>query len=472
MWRRHNEALYLMIMFRSIKTRLIIFLIPVFAVIVTGLGFFLYNRLDNIVMEMVDHLLSGKADLMKGLVHSDHGDIEFEISHVTFGDYSINASGHYFEIADTKGNSLVKSISLGDHTLTGSRYPENTGYFMGTGPHQEPLRLFIDEFQVLGENFVIYVGEEIREELALLKNFRIFLLTVFPITIIIIAIGSMIVIQVSLSPLASFSRQIGLITEKRLHERVDSRGVDSELKQIALSFNETMNRLEKAFQAQRDFLSDASHELRTPTAVIKSTVDVTLRRERSVVEYREALETVKDAAERMGGLIDRLLKLSRLDAEQSEKKERVNLKDVLKTALKTITPLAEAQEIDMYTERAEDVTVEGDKDQLVELFLSILDNSIKYNRPKGSVSLSLARLDNWAVIKVADTGIGIAPEALGKVFDRFYREDMSRGEIPGTGLGLPIAKGIAESHGGRIVVESRVGEGSTFTVYLPLAASS
>jgi signal transduction histidine kinase len=117
------------------------------------------------------------------------------------------------------------------------------------------------------------------------------------------------------------------------------------------------------------------------------------------------------------------------------------------------------------------VTVEGDKDQLAELFLSILDNSIKYNRPKGSVSLYLARFDNWAVIKVADTGIGITPEALGKIFDRFYREDTSRGEMPGTGLGLPIAKGIVESHGGKIQVESEAGKGSTFTVILPLAAS-
>ena len=461
-----------MIMFRSIKTRLLLWLLSAFAVIMISLGLFLYNRLDTIVMEMVDQVLLGKADLIKGLVHSDHGEIEFEMYHVTIGDYSITASGHYFEVADTKGNSLVKSISLGEHTLNGSRYPKNIRYFMGTGPYQEPLRLFIEEFQVLGETYVIYVGEDIKKELALLKAFRIFLLTIFPVAILIVAIISMIVIQVSLSPLASFSRQIGLITEKRLHERVDSQGVDSELKYLASSFNETMNRLEKAFQAQRDFLSDASHELRTPTAVIKSTADVTLRRERSGVEYREALGTVKDAAERMGGLIDRLLKLSRLDAEQSEKKERVNLKNVLKTALKTITPLAEAQEIDMYTERAEDVTVEGDKDQLAELFLSLLDNSIKYNRPKGSVSLYLARFDNWAVIKVADTGIGITPEALGKIFDRFYREDTSRGEIPGTGLGLPIAKGIAESHGGRVEVESRVGEGSTFTVYLPLTTSS
>lgn len=462
-----------MTMLRSIKTRLLLWLLSALAVIMISLGLFLYNRLDIIVIEMVDHLLSDKAELLKGLVHEHNGEIEFEISDVTLGDYSIKDSGHYFELADAEGKTLVKSTSLGDYSFAGSHSPKDTGFFTERGPSPESVRLFVHEFLTFeNERFILYVAEELGEELDLLRTFKVFLLIVFPLTILLTGVGSILIVQLSLRPLTSFSQQIGLITEKRLHERVDSQGVDSELKYLASSFNVTMNRLEKAFQAQRDFLSDASHELRTPTAVIKSTVDVTLRRERSGVEYREALETVKDAAERMGGLIDRLLKLSRLDAEQSEKKERVNLKDILKTALKTITPLAEAQEIDMYTERAEDVTVEGDKDQLVELFLSILDNSIKYNRPKGSVSLSLARLDNWAVIKVADTGIGIAPEALGKVFERFYREDMSRGEIPGTGLGLPIAKGIAESHGGRIVVESRVGEGSTFTVYLPLAASS
>lgn len=459
-------------MLKSIKTRLLLLLIPVFALIMTSLGFLLYTRLDNIVMEMVDHVLSGKADLVKGLVSADHGEIEFEMSHVTFGDYSIDASGHYFEIADAKGVSLVKSISLGNHTLTGLRYPENKGYLMGTGPYQEPLRIFIEEFQVIGEGFVIYVAEDIKEELLLLKIFKIFILIAFPMTIVIIAIASSAVIRFSLKPLTSFSRQIGLITENRLHERIDSQGVDSELQEIAYSFNETMDRLEKAFQAQKDFLSDASHELRTPTAVIKSAVDVTLRRERSAAEYKEALETVKHAAGRMAGLIDRLLKLSRLEIGQERKKETVSLKDILSLTLKTISPLAEAQGINIYMEKAVDATVEGDKDQLSELFLSIVDNSIKYNSPNGSVRLSIELSGHWAAVKVADTGIGIGPEALDKVFDRFYREDMSRGEIPGTGLGLPIAKSIAEFHGGRIEVESKVGEGSIFTVYLPLTISS
>jgi len=103
--------LYLMIMFRSIKTRLLLWLLSAFAVIMISLGLFLYNRLDTIVMEMVDQVLSGKADIIKGLVHSDHGEIEFEMYHVTIGDYSITASGHYFEVADTKGNSLVINIS-------------------------------------------------------------------------------------------------------------------------------------------------------------------------------------------------------------------------------------------------------------------------------------------------------------------------------------------------------------------------
>lgn len=249
--------------------------------------------------------------------------------------------------------------------------------------------------------------------------------------------------------------------------------VDAELKALASSFNETMDRLEKAFQAQRDFLSDASHELRTPTSVIKSTVDVTLRRERPVEEYREALETIKTATERMGGLIDRLLRLSRIDAEQAKyKNENVSLKDVLEITLKSISPLAQEREIMVNAEKIEEIVIAGDKDQLVELFLSILDNSIKYNRPNGSVTVSMARSGEWAITRITDTGIGIAPEALDKVFDRFYRADLSRGEIPGTGLGLPIAKGIAESHGGRIEVESKVGKGTTFSISLPVIKSS
>ena len=208
-------------------------------------------------------------------------------------------------------------IALQDHTLL-----KIQDFLQGRGPSPVSVRLFVHEFLTFeNERFVLYVAEELKEELGLLRAFKVFLLSVFPLTILLTGVGSIFIVQLSLRPLTSFSQQIGLITEKRLHERVDSQGVDAELKELASSFNETMDRLEKAFQAQRDFLSDASHELRTPTAVIKSTADITLRRERSAVEYREALGTVKDAAERMGGLIDRLLKLSRLDAEQSEKKK-------------------------------------------------------------------------------------------------------------------------------------------------------
>lgn len=460
-------------MFKSIKTRLLLWLLPAFAVIMISLGLFLYNRLDIIVIDMVDHLLSDKAELLKGLVHEEKGEIEFEISDATLGDYSIKGSGHYFEIADAEGKTLVKSKSLGDFTFVGSRSPKDTGYFTEAGPAPEPVRLLVHGFLTSGnERLFLYVAEGIKEEHDLLRAFRLFLLIVFPLTILLTGIGSIVIVQLSLKPLTSFSRQIGLITEKRLHERVDSRGVDAELKYLASSFNDTLDRLEKAFQAQRDFLSDASHELRTPTAVIKSTADVTLRRERTIAEYTEAMKTVKDASERMGGLIDRLLKLSRLDAELTKfKNEKVSLKDVLDITLKTISPLAQERDIKVNAEKIEEIVIAGDKDQLIELFLSILDNSIKYNRPNGSVTVSMVRSREWAITRITDTGVGIASEALDKVFDRFYRADLSRGETAGTGLGLPIAKGVAESHGGRIEVESTVGEGSTFTVYLPLTTS-
>lgn len=457
-------------MFKSIKKRLFIWLITSFTVIMAILGIFLYNRLDVIVMDSVDHLLSDKSEILKGLVHVEKGEVEFEISEVTAGDYSIKNSGHYFELIDVTGDPLVKSKSLGNFTLTAIRV---AGIHTTTGPAGEPVRLLIEEFSVNNERFLIYVAEGITADINLLRSFKLFLSIVFPLAILISGLGSIVVAWLSLRPLASFSSQIGTITEKRLHQRVDAKLVDAELKALASSFNETMDRLEKAFQAQRDFLSDASHELRTPTSVIKSTVDVTLRRERPVEEYREALETIKTATERMGGLIDRLLRLSRLDAEQAKfKNEKVSLKDILEITLKTISPLAQEREIKVNAEKIEEIVIAGDKDQLVELFLSILDNSIKYNMPNGSVTVSMGRPGEWAITRITDTGIGIAPEALDKVFDRFYRADLSRGEVPGTGLGLPIAKGIAESHGGRIEVESEVGEGTTFSIYLPVIKSS
>lgn len=457
-------------MFKSIKARLFLWLITSFAIIITALGFFLFVRLNAYVFDMVDHLLSHKADLLEGLIHDKKGVLEFELAEITSGEYAIVNSGHYFELTDEKGVSFIKSRSLYDFTIVTSK---EAGYYTAAGPAGEPIRLFMEEFSIGGKKFHIYVAEEIVEDLHLLNSFKAVLIFFFPLTVIVSGIGSILIVLISFKPLASFSHQIGLITEKRLHERVDSQGVDTELEELASSFNKTMNSLEKAFRAQREFLSDASHELRTPTAVIKSTVDVTLRRERSAVEYREALETIKIAAERMGGLLDRLLKLSRHDAEQTvNNKERVHLKDLMGTALKMIIPLAEEREIKVSIEKMEDVTMEGDEAQLVELFLSILDNAIKYNRAKGSVLVSLAKSNNLAVIKIADTGIGIAPEALDKIFDRFHREDMSRAETPGTGLGLAIAKGIAESHGGRIEVKSEVGKGSTFGIYFYLPGNN
>lgn len=453
-------------MFKSIKTRLFIWLISSFAIILTALGFFLYNRLDSIVIDMVDHLLADKSEILKGLVHIEKGEVEFEISEVTAGDYSIKNSGHYFELIDKAGNSLVRSKSLGNSTLSTIR---SSGLFTITGPAGEPIRLLVEDLTVGNERLLIYVAEGVAAELKLLGSFRTFLLFIFPVTILFLGIGSVVIAWSSLRPLSSFSQQIGRITEKRLHDRVDSQGVEAELKGLASSFNETMNRLEKAFQAQRDFLSDASHELRTPVSVIKTATDVTLRRERSIEEYREALEIVKASAERMGGLIDRLLRLSRLDAEQiGLKKEIVRLKDILETTLKAIHPLAEERETRIVMGKMEDLSVEGDKEQLSELFLGIIDNAIKYNRPSGSVNISLTSSEKWAVVKVADTGIGIAPDALNKVFDRFYRADMSRSEIQGTGLGLPIAKGIAESHGGKIEVESEIDKGTTFSIHIPV----
>ena len=376
-------------MFKSIKTRLFIWLITFFALIMALLGLFLERHLDTIVLDMTDHLLSDKAEILRSLVHVEEGEIEFEISEVTSGDYSIKHSGHYFELADEKGSDLVRSKSLGYFTFVRSGQDASSGYHTASGPAGEPVRLLVHVFHPAeNETLTLYVAEGIAKELDLLRSFKIFLVTVFPATIIISGLGSIIIAWFALRPLASFSRQIGRITEKRLHERVDAKGVDAELKELASSFNETMDRLEKAFQAQKEFLSDASHELRTPVTVIRSAAQLALRKERSVDEYKDALESVKTASERMGRLVDKLLRLSRLDAGQiSFKEEKLNLKKIAENAIGIIAPLAKEREITINMDGADEVIVEGDEEQLTELVLSILDNSIKYNKPKGSVEL-------------------------------------------------------------------------------------
>jgi len=229
-----------------------------------------------------------------------------------------------------------------------------------------------------------------------------------------------------------------------------------------------LGRLEESFSKQKQFLSDASHELRTPTSIIKSFCDITLGRERSSREYRDALKKVSESVNRMCDIINRILVISRMDSKTIQfKPVRIDLMDLMSDVKKLIGQSALHKGVTLGL-GGTGVAIKGDREGLTEVFTNIVENAVKYNRPGGSVDITVNEFLGNAVVRIEDTGIGIPENEMEKIFDRFYRVDASRGVTVGSGLGLSIVKTIIEAHGGKIEVRSQYGKGSTFTVSLPI----
>ena len=239
---------------------------------------------------------------------------------------------------------------------------------------------------------------------------------------------------------------------------------------LAKTFNEMLGRLQASFHQIRQFSADASHELQTPLTILKGEMEVTLRSPRRPEEYQLILKSALEEIDRIAHLVEGLLLLARADAGVLRMDRRsMDLAPLVKEVYEQAKVLANAQGITLFLGPLEDVSILGDSERLRRLLLNLVDNGIKYTPAGGRVTVSLQGNRQWAYIRVSDTGIGLSHEDQKRIFERFYRtaEARSRNES-GAGLGLCIARSIAEAHSGRIEVESIPGHGSTFTVILPL----
>jgi len=271
-----------------------------------------------------------------------------------------------------------------------------------------------------------------------------------------------------LAPIRRISRTASEISGSNLSGRIDVGRTESELGRLAITLNEAFERLQEAFERQSRFTADASHELRTPVSIILTSAEQTLERDRDPAEYRESLEAVLRAARRMKGIVDGLLTLSRADSGAlTMGHDGVELAELVEESLGLFAPMAKERGVTLSWSGPK-LLVSGDRVALQEVFANLVSNGIRYNRPGGSVSVSLEEDGDRILAAVTDTGIGIPAEHLPHLFERFYRVDEARSrEAGGNGLGLAISKWIVESHGGSIAVGGRVGEGTTFTVVLP-----
>jgi signal transduction histidine kinase len=239
---------------------------------------------------------------------------------------------------------------------------------------------------------------------------------------------------------------------------------------LADTFNEMLARLEKAFSSQQQFIQDISHELKTPLTVLRGELEVTLKKSRSAEEYAVVLRSCLEEIDKIRRIVENLLILAKLDTKGAPAETKpVDLCALLDKVTEHLKVLAEQKSIALNTVAPESVSMKGHETQLRRLFVNLVDNAIKYTPPKGKVVVSLKKDNDLAVAEISDTGQGIPADELPYIFDRFYRVDKAR-TSEGFGLGLSIARSIAQAHKGDIKVRSHEGLGTTFTVFLPLTS--
>jgi len=311
------------------------------------------------------------------------------------------------------------------------------------------------------------VGRSIVPELANLREFGWWLTGLGGVVLVFGLAGGWWLATRAIRPIEDISSAAVKISRGDLSHRINVANIDNELGHLGDVLNSTFERLEAAFTQQAEFTSNASHELRTPVAVMLTQTQTALSRERPAAEYREALEACQCAARRMRGLIESLLELARLDAgQESMKRAPFDLARTAADCIDLVRPLALERHIAIQSELSP-AECSGDSERIGQVITNLLTNAIHYNKNGGEVRVTTQRRNNSIILTVADTGQGISAEELPHVFKRFYRSDKARsGAISRTGLGLAISKAIVENHGGAIEVTSRLGAGTTFTLRL------
>ncbi len=310
---------------------------------------------------------------------------------------------------------------------------------------------------------------------------RTHLLLICGITFLATGLGSLALVWVGLLPLRRLSDAVSKVSERDFRLPLGKWSLPSELRPVGERLTITLGHLERAFTREKQATADISHELRTPLAAMITMIDLALRKPRSAEQYRELFEDCRVSAKQMHQIVERLLTLARLDAGVDRlRPQAVDVAELAEQCATVVRPLAEARGLQLAVNNQcpalegtgeHPAHLQTDPDKLREVLTNLLHNAIQYNRPAGRIDVTVARQNGHVRLEVHDTGIGIAPEARERIFERFYRADPSRNaDGLHAGLGLAIVKEYVRLMGGQIVVESQEGEGSTFRIELPAVA--
>ena len=300
-----------------------------------------------------------------------------------------------------------------------------------------------------------------------LSTLRWLLLVLAPIYLGLSVAGAYLLAKRAIRPISNITRTAEAISAGDLSKRIAEPAARDEVQELAITFNTMLDRLQESFQRERQFISDASHELRTPVAVISACAEE-LEEESLSGDGWETLEAIQKESQRMNKIISQLLALTRgYEGRYHLDKERLPLREAVGSVLEELNDAAAAQKISLFNHVPEGMKVWADQSLLTQLLINLAGNAVKYGKQGGWVIVRAAQERETCVLTVSDNGIGMSPEELEHIFERFYRADKAR-DRSGSGLGLSIAQWIVHLHGGEIAAQSQPGKGSQFTVELPL----
>lgn len=381
----------------------------------------------------------------------------------------LRPGGDLLQVRDPAGAWLFQSRSIRGFNVepmnaaVGERYET----IISNG---QLLRVLSAPISAAGRAYMAQVASPVDEAEAILGRFRWLLLLSLPVVLALACGVGYWMSRRALAPVEAITEAARSVTTARLSRRLELPRTADELHRLTATFNDMLARLESGVAQITRFTADASHELRTPVALVRTTAELSLRRPRDAEAYREALAQILSETERMTRLIDDLLTLARIDAGAEQLKfELLDAGALLRDATGRCEPLAEAKNVRLEkTIPDRRILVHTDGRALERLFIILIDNAIRYTPAAGRVGVRLDDVDGAAIVTIEDTGMGIPADAIDRIFERFYRVDAARSrEAGGAGLGLSIAKWIVDAHNGSIRVESHAGIGSVFEVRFP-----
>jgi heavy metal sensor kinase len=459
----------------ALRTRLTVFYTAVFGILLTTIAVVSYRALAQ---QLDSDATAGLIELTNGLhgyIHFDGGvpQIEYDTSDPQESSF-VQRATRFYQIYDGKtGALLVQSDAIEPLGLTFT--PAEVKSF-----HDEPRlhdiqtdygRVRLTNSVITnapGETYLLQVGGSLKAMDDALRRFLQLLLWTVPAGLFVAILAGRWMATIALGPLLKFAEASRHIDVTNLRQRLPVRGVHDELDDVAHAFNETLARVEDAVGEMRQFSTALAHELRTPIAALRGEIELAAMNPDSGEAYRRTAASQLEELDRLKRLIDQLLTLARAESGQIPlSRERVDLGALAASAVDQVELVAQASGLELTCETSPDAFVNGDAEWLERLLLNLLDNAFKFTPRGGRVRVLVSAGASQICLEVSDTGIGMPPDVLPHVFERFYRADPARSSSErGVGLGLSLVKWIADRHDGAVQASSGPGQGSTFRVYI------